>query len=87
MNQAIRGIVPEERVVGLHMNSFPYWLDFWNGDEAALIKAFGSLSECQRYDGGTDKNALHAAAGKPVAPWSGIHKPGSNPKPANGSAL
>lgn len=54
----VGGIIPRERVIGLHMSSFPYWLDFWNGDEAGLLKEFGSLSQCQRYYGGSDKNAL-----------------------------
>jgi len=51
-------IVPEERVFGIHMSYFPYWLDFWRGDEAALQKEFGTLEECERYYGGTDRNAL-----------------------------
>ncbi len=53
-----RCIVPEERVIGVHMSYFPYWLDFWRGDEAALMKEFGTLEACERYYGGTDKSAL-----------------------------
>ncbi|HQQ40992.1 MAG TPA: hypothetical protein PLR57_05725, partial [Clostridia bacterium] len=33
-----RNIVPKERVFGIHMGYFPYWLDFWCGNEAALIQ-------------------------------------------------
>ena len=53
-----RGIVPVERVVGQHMIYFPYWLDFYRGDEQALLREFGSLEECERVYGGTDKRAL-----------------------------
>ena len=53
-----RGIVPVERVAGQHMIYFPYWVDFYRGDEQALIREFGSLEECERVYGGTDKRAL-----------------------------
>ncbi len=52
------GIVPKERVFGLHMRSFPYWLDFWRGDKRALIREFGSLAVCERYYGGSTPGAL-----------------------------
>lgn len=50
-----RGIVPKEFVTGQHMIYFPYWLDFYRGDEQALLREFGSLEECERVYGGTDK--------------------------------
>lgn len=53
-----RGIVPKERVFGIHMASFPFWVDFWQGNEQALIEEFGSLDECERYYGGPTRNAL-----------------------------
>ena len=53
-----RGIVPVERVAGQHMIYFPYWVDFYRGDEQALLREFGSLEECERVYGGTDKRAL-----------------------------
>ena len=53
-----RGIVPVERVTGQHMIYFPYWVDFYRGDEQALLREFGSLEECERVYGGTDKRAL-----------------------------
>ena len=55
-----RGIVTADLVIGQHMIFFPYWLDFFLGDEAALIREFGSLNECERVYGGTDKRALIA---------------------------
>lgn len=53
-----RQIVPKERVIGVHLGSFPYWLDFWRGDEAALIREFGTLKNCERCYGGADRSAL-----------------------------
>ena len=53
-----RGIVPKERVTGQHMIYFPYWVDFYLGNEQALLGEFGSLAECERVYGGTDKRAL-----------------------------
>ena len=55
-----RAIVPKERVVGIHMSYFPYWLDFWRGDEAALMREFGTLDACERYYGGSSREALLA---------------------------
>lgn len=53
-----RGIVPKERVIGQHMLYFPYWLDFYRGDEAALLREFGSLDVCERVYGGSTRRAL-----------------------------
>ena len=53
-----RDIVPKERVIGQHMLYFPYWLDFYRGDEAALLREFGSLDVCERVYGGSTKRAL-----------------------------
>lgn len=53
-----RGIVPRERVVGQHMLYYPYWLDFYRGDERALLREFGSLDVCENVYGGSTKRAL-----------------------------
>lgn len=53
-----REIVPKERVVGQHLIYFPYWLDFYRGDEQALLREFGSLEECEKVYGGTTGKAL-----------------------------
>jgi len=53
-----RGLIPKERVVGLHMCFFPYWLDFYNNDKAALLREFGSEEECRNYYGGDSPDAL-----------------------------
>lgn len=53
-----RGILPPGKIIGLH-TSFPnYWLDFWRGDEAALLREFGSMEVCQDYYGGLDPQLL-----------------------------
>ena len=53
-----REIVPASCVVGQHMLYYPYWLDFYRGDEAALLREFGSLDECELVYGGSTKKAL-----------------------------
>jgi sugar phosphate isomerase/epimerase len=53
-----RDIVPKERVVGQHMLYYPYWLDFYRGDEAALLREFGSLDVCESVYGGSTKQVL-----------------------------
>ena len=52
------GLIPADRVVGLHMCYFPYWLDFWNGDEQALLREFGTMEECYGYYCGTSREAI-----------------------------
>lgn len=53
-----RNLIPKERVIGLHMNCPYTWLDIWNGDEAALIREYGSLEECVRRWGGMGKEVI-----------------------------
>ena len=54
----VRGILPPDKVVGLHMSSFPYWLDFWRGDAAACLREFGDAATCRAYYGGDGPEAL-----------------------------
>lgn len=51
-------IVPKERVIGLHMQFFPFWIDFWNGNEEALFKEFDRRETWESYYGGTTRQAL-----------------------------
>lgn len=51
-------IIPRERVIGVHMNYFPYWLDFWNQDEEALIREFGSMNVCEKVYGSTNPERM-----------------------------
>ena len=53
-----KGMIPKERVIGLHMGYFPCWLDFWNGNEEALLKEFDSKENWEQIYGGTDRNAI-----------------------------
>jgi len=52
------GLIPKDRVIGLHMCYFPYWLDFYNNDRSALLYEFGSEEECRNYYGGDSPDAL-----------------------------
>lgn len=54
----IRGIIPKERVIGLHMGYFPYWIDFWNGDLESVRKEFDTLEAAYQYYGGNDRSAI-----------------------------
>ena len=53
-----RGVIPGERVIGLHMNYFPFWIDFWNGDLEAVRREFDTLEAAYRYYGGRDRSAI-----------------------------
>ena len=53
-----RGLIPRGRVLGLHALCTPYWLDFWRGDEGALLAEFGDWDTCRAYYGGTDPHLL-----------------------------
>lgn len=53
-----RGIIPQDRVIGLHMSFFPYWLDLWQGDLEAVRREFDSLENARQYYGGDDRSAL-----------------------------
>lgn len=53
-----RGIIRPEDVVGLHMSSFYYWLDFWKGDWERCMQEFGAPDAAYAYYGGTTRQAL-----------------------------
>ena len=53
-----RGIIPSDRVIGLHMSSLYYWLDFWNGDDDRCLKEFGCKETMHNYYGGMSRQAL-----------------------------
>lgn len=53
-----RGIIPPERVIGLHMSYFPCWLDFWNGNEDAVLREFGSMENAHQVYGGCGRSAI-----------------------------
>ena len=51
-------IIAKDNVVGLHMHFFPFWLDFWKGNEERLIKEFDSRENWERYYGGAEKESI-----------------------------
>lgn len=51
-------IIPKEKVLGLHMHFFPFWVDFWRGNEPALYKEFDTREVWEQCYGGPDKEAL-----------------------------
>lgn len=51
-------LIPKEKVVGVHLGYFPYWFDFWNGDEEALVQEFGSMEQCEKVYGGKNREVL-----------------------------
>lgn len=54
----ISRIIPEEKVIGVHMLCPYYWLDFWNGDMQRCIREFGSEEQVYANFGGTTRQAL-----------------------------
>lgn len=55
-----RGIVPKERVTGLHMKCLTYWLDFWEGNLDACVRELDSMENVRRMYGGDTREALLA---------------------------
>ena len=43
---------PADLLVGYHLTFFPDWLDFYRGDNAALIRKYGSLENARAFYGG-----------------------------------
>lgn len=50
--------IPERMVCGLHMRSFNCWMDFWTGNEEALLREFGSWEVVEQTYGGRNRKAL-----------------------------
>ena len=54
----ISPIIPEEKVIGIHMRCPYHWLDFWKGDMERCIREYGSEKQVYENFGGTDRQAL-----------------------------
>lgn len=63
----VRGIVPAERVTGLHMSCLPFWLDFMRSNTAACIEEFGSMETVREVFGGDTPDALITHYRKDIA--------------------
>jgi len=49
---------PDGSAAGYHLIFYPDWLDFWRGDEMALLGKFGSRESWVSFYGGEDRQAL-----------------------------
>ena len=50
--------IPKDKVVGYHMHFFPFWMDFWKGNEERLFKEFDTKENWEQYYGGSTKDAV-----------------------------
>ena len=53
-----RGIIPREKVVGLHLVCPNYWLDFWNEDMTACLQEYETMENVRACYGGDTRAAL-----------------------------
>ena len=53
-----RGIVPKDRVTGLHMRCLPYWLELLRGNRSACIREFDDIGTVRAVFGGDTPDAL-----------------------------
>ena len=49
-----------DRVLGYHLTFWPDWLDFWLGDEAALLRKFGTRAALESHYGGSGREDMLA---------------------------
>ena len=52
--------LPDGFAPGYHLTFYPDWVDFWRGDEEALLQKFGSREAWTAFYGGADRSALIA---------------------------
>ena len=52
--------IPPERVTGVHLPFYTSWLDFWRGDEEALLREYGSLDNVRAVFGGDRPDCMVA---------------------------
>ncbi|MCI8672274.1 MAG: TIM barrel protein [Lachnospiraceae bacterium] len=51
-------ILGKEDVVGVHLAYFTSWIDFWLGDEEALLEEYGSRERYEAFYGGTSRERI-----------------------------
>ena len=54
----VRGIIPKDRVIGYHTSFFYYWIDFFLGNQDALLYEFCSMEQCHKFYGGKTRDVL-----------------------------
>lgn len=57
----VRGVVPPEKILGVHLCFFPYWYDFYTGDLAACARRLGGMDNVRATYGGDTPDALITA--------------------------
>lgn len=53
-----RNVIPDEIIKGVHLRYYPAWLDFWRGDEEALIKQFENVENINSYYEGSGREDI-----------------------------
>lgn len=53
-----RNIIGKNTIIGFHVGFYSQWIDFWNGNEEALIREFGSAEVYEGFYNGKDRDAL-----------------------------
>jgi len=51
-------VIPSSLVKGIHLPYYSVWLDFWQGNKAALLKQFGNEKKIREYYGCDKKDIL-----------------------------
>lgn len=51
-------IIPAKFIKGIHLRDWPIWLDFWQGNQTALLNEFGSRGKIRQYYGGESREIL-----------------------------
>lgn len=57
-NERLPEKIPREDVVGVHLRMFPYWLDFWQNDQKALLNEFDKPENWEVYYEGKDPSCI-----------------------------
>lgn len=52
------GAIDKNSVLGLHLHYWPLWMDFWRGDQVALLEQFGNIKTIKRFYGGLEQESL-----------------------------
>ncbi|MCT4621219.1 MAG: sugar phosphate isomerase/epimerase [Marinisporobacter sp.] len=51
-------IIPKKNIKGVHLKQYPTWLDFWKGNQAALLEQFKDMDLVKKYYGGDKKDVI-----------------------------
>ena len=54
----VRGIVPQDKIVGVHLIFFPYWYDFYTGNMDACLRELGTMDNLRALYGGDSPDVL-----------------------------